>query len=115
MDEAMTEPDAAGFPISYMVLAKGTPVFDSEGVEVGKVEKVLAVDAKDVFDGVMISAGPAKTRFIDADFVGRIYERRLELKITAEQVEAQPQHEGGDGTYEADFKGKGLQWRREDQ
>lgn len=113
MDEAMTEPDAAGFPISYMVLAKGTPVFDSEGVEVGKVQKVLAVDAKDVFDGVMIGTGTAKTRFIDADFIGRIYERRLELKITAEQVEGQPSHEGGAGAYDADFKKKGVEWRSE--
>lgn len=109
----MSEPDAAGYPISYMVLAKGTPVFDSEGAEVGKVEKVLAVDAKDVFDGIVISTGPAKTRFIDADFIGRIYERRLELKITAEQIGSQPEHEGGSGVYDADFEKKGVTWRSE--
>ncbi len=89
-----------GSPIAYLVLEPGTPVVDSEGVAVGKVGKVLAVPDEDVFDGIVIDTGSG-TRFIDADQIGRLYERRAELNITAEQVASQPAHEISPGAYEA--------------
>ena len=87
--------DDPGQRIAYTALEQDTPVFDSEGVEVGKVEAVLAVEQVDVFDGVLIDVGVAKTRFIDADSVGALYEHRMELKLTAAEVEEQPEHEIG--------------------
>lgn len=96
-----------------MVLNPGTPVFSSDDTEVGKVEKVLSVPAKDVFDGVVISIAAGESRFIDADYIGRIYERRMELKITADEVASQPAHETGGGAYDADFGKRGVEWRSE--
>src|SRR5689334_10580049 len=91
-----------GNPIAYMALEKGTPVFDSEGVEVGKIKQVLSVPEKDVFDGIVVDTGLAKTHFVDADYVGRLYERRAELKYTKVELEAQPEHELGTPVFKAD-------------
>ena len=85
--------DGRGERIAYTALESGTPVFDSEGGQVGTLTKVLALVDEDIFDGVLIDAG-LKTHFIDADEVGLIWERRLELKLTKEQVEQKPAHEG---------------------
>jgi hypothetical protein len=60
-----------GNPISYLVLADGTPVMASDGQVVGRVEHVLADPDADVFDGVIVDmrAGPGGHRFADADQV----------------------------------------------
>ena len=78
---------------SYMVLAEGTDVVSSDGVVVGKVTHVLADDAEDVFDGVVIDVdpGPGGKRFVDADQVGQIYERALVLRISADEVGRLPE------------------------
>ena len=51
----MNSDPQGGRPISYEVLAPGTPVFDSGGTLIGQVEKVLADEAEDIFDGIVIS------------------------------------------------------------
>ena len=78
---------------SYMVLAEGTDVVSSDGVVVGKVTHVLADDAEDVFDGVVIDVdpGPGGKRFVDADQVGQIYERALVLRISAAEADGLPE------------------------
>ena len=80
----------AGDPISYEVLAAGTPVYSSDGERVGTVTHVLAVPEEDVFDGIVIAAElnrPAEHahghRFVDADYVGAIHERAVTLKLDA--------------------------------
>ena len=98
----MNESDNRGNPISYQVLERGTPVFDSTGKKVGEVEKVLAVDEKDVFDGIVVKTGVRHTRFVDADEIGPLYERRVELKIAADELEGKPAHESGTVVYQAD-------------
>jgi hypothetical protein len=81
-----------GDPISYGVLEKGTPVFSSDGQEVGTVAKVLAVPAKDIFDGIVIETrrGPGGRRFVDAPEVGAIHERAVHLKIDSAECESLP-------------------------
>jgi uncharacterized protein YrrD len=75
----------AGYPISYEVLEKGTPVFSSDGVQVGTVAHVLAVPEEDVFDGIVIAdregAHHHEHRFVDADDVDSIHERAVTLKL----------------------------------
>lgn len=104
--------DEAGKPISYMVLRPGTRVFDSEGTLVGEVAKVLAVEAEDVFDGIVIAVS-GSTRFIDADQIGSIHEYRVDLEIDADQVSRQPAHEAGGGAYDAEFGDRDVGWRAE--
>jgi len=80
-------PEDLGAPVSYLVLADGTPVFDRSGDRVGTVEHVLADAEADVFDGLVIS-GP---RFVDAPEVAEIHERGVLLGIDSRQAESLPE------------------------
>jgi hypothetical protein len=77
--------DDPGLPISYEVLATGTPVYSSDGELVGHVTHVLSVPEEDVFDGIVIDEreGPGGHRFADADDVDAIHERAVTLKLDA--------------------------------
>ena len=72
-----------------MVLAKGTPVQSSDGVELGTVLEVLQVPEKDVFDGIVIQT-PSGTRFADGPEVAEIYENLVILSIDAETAALLP-------------------------
>jgi hypothetical protein len=74
-----------GAPVSYLVLEAGVPVYDSAGSEVGRVEKVLAAQDADIFDGVIVDArsGPGGWRFADAEQIEELYERGLVLSVAA--------------------------------
>ena len=77
----------AGAPISYEVLEPETPVYSSDGQQVGTVAHVLAVPEEDVFDGIVIAdhAGALHHghRFADADDVAAIHEHAVTLKVDA--------------------------------
>jgi uncharacterized protein YrrD len=72
-----------GEPASYEVLSRGTPVYSSDDQQIGKVSHVLADEAEDVFDGIVIGehAFGHEHRFADADDIDRIYERGVVLKL----------------------------------
>ena len=78
-----------GHPISYRVLARGTPVETSDGQEFGRVKRVLEVRAKDVFDGVVVKTANGD-RFVDADEIDRLYENAMVLSIDAEAAAQLP-------------------------
>ncbi len=82
-----------GQPISYEVLVRGTPVYSSDGHEIGKVGHVLADESEDVFDGIVVSEhfGRHGHRFADADEVEQIYERGVVLKLGTTACEALPE------------------------
>lgn len=82
-----------GAPISYEVLEPGTPIFSSDGEQIGKVTHVLADEGEDVFDGIVIGEHPGRHghRFADADDIDRIYERGVVLKL--DHVAAEGLHE----------------------
>lgn len=75
-----------GQPSSYEALEEGTPVYSSDGAQIGTVAHVLAVEDEDVFDGIVIAEhhGPGGHRFADADDIDRIYDRAVMLKLDAE-------------------------------
>lgn len=72
-----------GPAISYRVLAIGTKVLSCDGTDVGEVAYVLAVEAEDVFDGIVIveRAGSGGHRFADADDIQEIHQDALVLKL----------------------------------
>jgi hypothetical protein len=72
-----------GEPSSYQALDPGTPVYSADGAAIGKVAHVLAVEAEDVFDGIVIGENVFGTehRFADADDVERIYAQGVVLKL----------------------------------
>jgi hypothetical protein len=90
-----------GSPISYYALTPGTAVLATGGEGIGTVEKVLYVEAEDVFDGVVIRAG-TDLRFVDADQVESIYERCVITTLTADQAGQLPPPKDGPPVYRVD-------------
>jgi hypothetical protein len=78
-----------GHSISYKALPRGTPVRSADGVEVGKVRRVLDNARENIFDGIVVESRSGQ-RFVDAPEVERIAERAVTLNITAEEYEQQP-------------------------
>ena len=74
-----------GDPIAYTALAQGTPVYASDGEQLGLLERVLADEGADIFDGLVVGTSDGD-RFVDAPEVGELYERGVILKLTAEQA-----------------------------
>jgi hypothetical protein len=81
-----------GRPIAYQVLNHGTAVYSADGERVGQVAKVLAAEAEDVFDGIVIGEHlfGRGHRFADADDVDEIFERGVVLKLDRAQCEELP-------------------------
>ena len=77
-----------GEPNSYLAVAKGVPVYSSDGENLGRVVRVLSAPNLDMFDGIVFNttAGPGGHRFVDAPEVGQIYERGVVLKISAAEA-----------------------------
>ena len=69
-----------GQPGSYLTLTDGTPVYASDGAELGEVTHVLAAPEEDIFDGVVVKTDHG-TRFADATLIDEIYERGVVLKV----------------------------------
>jgi hypothetical protein len=75
-----------GVAVHYTALAKGTPVYSSDEVEVGEVVEVLDNYREHIFDGLVIAVGDGTRRFVDAPEVARTAERAVTLTITADEV-----------------------------
>ena len=82
--------DDRGAPMSYMTLEPGTPVFTSDGAEVGRVRHVLADADADIFDGIVIESGGGH-RFVDAPQVARIASGGVTLTLDARAAESLPE------------------------
>ena len=79
-----------GEQIGYQVLARGTPVVTSDGVELGRVHRVLDNEREHIFDGIVIGT-PNGRRFVDAPEVARITASRVTLTIAAAEAEKLPE------------------------
>ena len=77
---------------SYMALSAGTPVYSSDGEQIGKVHHVLAAEDEDVFDGIVIGEHilGAEHRFADADDIDAIFDRGVVLKLDRAACEELP-------------------------
>jgi hypothetical protein len=74
--------DEHGAAVSYLTLRRGTPVLARDGVAVGRVRRVLAATAQDVFHGLLVDT-PSGDRVVGADQVASIRERAVVLRISA--------------------------------
>ena len=87
-------PDDDGHAISYKVLRRGTPVRAADGVEVGRVRRVLDNARENIFDGIVMDTREGQ-KFVDAPEVVRIAERGVTLTITSVQAAQLPAPKGG--------------------
>ena len=107
-----------GHAVSYKVLARGTPVWSADGVEVGRVREVLENKREHIFDGIVMDTD-AGQRFVDAPEVTRIAERRVTLGIDSAAAARLPERDAkGAPEYAADVRAGRLArflgggWRR---
>jgi hypothetical protein len=75
-----------GLAVHYTALELGTPVWSSDGEEVGRVVEVLDNYREHIFDGLVIETPSRERRFVDAPEVERTAERAVTLNITAAEV-----------------------------
>ena len=94
--------DDLGSPSSYRLLAEGTPIFSSDGENLGEVEHLLADEETDIFDGIVIdrSVLPGGHRFVDASQVDEIYERGVVLNLDAAAAQRLPEPSENPGMLE---------------
>ena len=101
-------------PLAWNAVLDLTPVYSSDGEEVGGVHEV--VGAEDIFHGLVISHGVLGHEvMVPGEVVGTITNRRIDLKLNAEQVRDLPVYEP-QASYELGFKGlfgKHLGWIRD--
>ena len=66
----------------------GWDVVDSAGESVGKIDEVLGDKNRDIFDGLAVSTGlVGKPKYVPAERVGEIQEDRVQLEMSADEVE----------------------------
>jgi uncharacterized protein YrrD len=75
-------------PIAWSVLPKGTPVYASDGAELGKVAEIIADEQKDIFSGISLNPGLFKEeRFVPADLIEEMTHEGVRLSISSEQAD----------------------------
>ena len=84
----------AGDPVSWLLIEPGWTVVAQEGTEVGKVEEVVGDTGEDIFNGLSIATGLlAKPKYVPSERVRAINEGRVELDLSANDVEALDEHD----------------------
>ncbi len=73
-----------GHAIHYSAVRPGTPVYSSDGTEVGHVREVLDNYREHILDGVIFKDAGGELRFADAPEVARTAERAVVLALDAE-------------------------------
>jgi len=72
-----------GIAVHYSTVAPGTPIYAANGVEVGKVIRVLDNHREHILDGMIFENSSGEKRFVDGPEVQRTFERAVELNIDA--------------------------------
>jgi hypothetical protein len=106
-----------GHAVHYTALERGTPVYGSDEVEVGRVAEVLDNYREHIFDGLVIEMAGDR-RFVDAPEVARTAERGVTLTITSAEAANLPPPEKGAGVLRPRPGGRlsrlfGGGWKRE--
>ena len=86
-----------GLAVHYTAVERGTLVYDSNEIEVGKVAEILDNFREHIFDGVVVETTDGARHFVDAPEVRRTAERGVTLTITADEVRQLPPPEKGGG------------------
>jgi hypothetical protein len=79
-----------GHAVHYSAVERGTPVYSSDGVELGRVDAVLDNYREHIFDGIVMETPERELRFVDAPEVARTAERAVTLAITAAEAAELP-------------------------
>jgi len=81
-------------PVSWLLIEPGWTVVARDGAEVGKVEEIVGDTGKDIFNGLSVTTGLlGKPKYVPAERVRAMTEGRVELDLSAEDVEALDEHD----------------------
>jgi hypothetical protein len=89
-----------GHAVHYSAVERGTPVYSSDEVELGRVDAVLDNYREHIFDGIVMETTAGDLRFVDAPEVQRTAERGVTLTITAEEAAKLPPPEQGPAEFQ---------------
>jgi sporulation protein YlmC with PRC-barrel domain len=111
----MSSDDGPG--IHYAAVERGTPVYSSDGEQVGKVDQVVDNYREHILDGFVIETADGKLRFVDAPEVGRTAERAVRLTINSAAVAELPAPDKGAPSFKPARTGRlgrmlGRNWRK---
>jgi sporulation protein YlmC with PRC-barrel domain len=106
-----------GYPIHYAAVKRGTPVYASDGQQVGKVDEVIDNYREGILDGFVIETDDDQLRFVDAPEVARTAERAVRLSIDSAAVAQLPPPQKGAPEFSPRRGGRlgkllGGKWRR---
>jgi sporulation protein YlmC with PRC-barrel domain len=106
-----------GDPIHYAAVKRGTPVYASDGRQVGKVDEVVDNYQERILDGIVIEMADGELRFVDAPEVARTAERAVRLTIDSSAAGELPAPEKAPPTFSPRRAGRlskllGRNWRR---
>ena len=109
--------DGDGYPVHYAAVTRGTPVYASDGRQVGVVDAVLDNYRERILDGFVIETPEGELRFVDAPEVARTAERAVRLTIDAAVAAQLPPPEKGAPEFTPRRSGRlgkllGGNWRR---
>jgi hypothetical protein len=79
-----------GHAIHYSAVERGTPVYSSDGVQVGTVDEVLDNYSEHILDGIVLETPDGDVRFVDGPEVTRTAERAVTLAIDSSAAAALP-------------------------
>jgi sporulation protein YlmC with PRC-barrel domain len=106
-----------GFPIHYAAVKRGTPVYASDGQQVGKIDEVIDNYQERILDGFVIETADGELRFVDAPEVAHTAERAVRLTIDSAAAAELPPPEKAPPTFSPRRAGRlgkllGRNWRR---
>jgi hypothetical protein len=79
-----------GHAVHYSAVTRGTPIYSSDGVDLGRVDAILDNYREHIFDGIVMETPAGELRFVDAPEVARTAELAVTLSITADEAAALP-------------------------
>jgi hypothetical protein len=106
-----------GNPIHYAAVKRGTPVYASDGQQVGVVDEMVDNYREHILDGFVIEDSDGELRFVDAPEVARTAERAVRLTIDSAAAAQLPPPEKAPPTFAPRRSGRlgkllGGNWRR---
>jgi hypothetical protein len=106
-----------GNPVHYAAVTRGTPVYASDGQQVGVVDEVVDNYRERILDGFVIEDERGELRFVDAPEVARTAERAVRLTIDSAAAAQLPTPEKGAPEFQPRRSGRlgkllGGNWRR---
>jgi sporulation protein YlmC with PRC-barrel domain len=108
-----------GHAIHYAAVQRGTPVYGSDGTQVGTVDQIVDNYRERILDGIVIKTPEGELRFVDAPEVARTAERGVTLAIPSDEVGSLPPPDRGVATFRPNPRAGRLGrlfgggWRRE--